>query len=97
MDDLGFAKAIVSTVEGLGCIDTKRVYSTGFSMGGGFSHYLACNAADIFAAVTPSAFDLLEDNEEPCHPSRPISELSFRGTSDPIVPYAGGASSRPAS
>jgi polyhydroxybutyrate depolymerase len=95
VDDLGFAKAIVAEVETMGCIDTKRIYATGFSMGGGFSHYLACNAADIFAAVTPSSFDLLEDSEEPCHPSRPISVLSFRGTSDTVVPYAGGASTPP--
>jgi len=64
-------------------------------MGGGMSHFLACNAADIFAAVAPSAFDLLQENEEPCKPSRPISVLSFRGTSDIVVPYAGGASTPP--
>jgi hypothetical protein len=32
---------------------------------------------------------------EPCHPARPISVLAFRGTDDPIVPYAGGASMPP--
>jgi polyhydroxybutyrate depolymerase len=95
VDDLGFAKGMVAAVESMGCIDTKRIYAQGFSMGGGMSHYLACNAADIFAAVAPSSFDLLEDSEEPCHPSRPISELSFRGTNDTIVPYAGGASTPP--
>jgi len=95
VDDLGFAKALVAKLEGQGCIDPKRVYATGYSMGGGMSHYLACNAADVFAAVAPAAFDLLEDSEEPCHPARPITEISFRGTSDPLVPYAGGASSPP--
>lgn len=91
VDDLGFAKGMVTAIESSACVDPKHVYSTGFSMGGGMSHYLACNAADIFAAVTPSAFDLLVDSEEPCAPSRPISELSFRGTADTEVPYAGGA------
>ena len=90
VDDLGFAKGMVAAIEGSACIDPKHVYSTGFSMGGGMSHYLACNAADIFAAVTPSSFDLLVDSEEPCSPSRPISELSFRGTADTEVPYNGG-------
>jgi poly(3-hydroxybutyrate) depolymerase len=93
VDDLGFAKAIVSEVENLGCIDVKRVYATGFSMGGGMSHFLACNAADIFAAATPSAFDLLE--EMPCQPVRPISVLAFRGTADPLVVFAGGISNPP--
>jgi polyhydroxybutyrate depolymerase len=95
VDDLGFAKALVADIEKQGCIDPKRVYAVGYSMGGGMSHYLACNAADVFAAVAPAAFDLLEDTEEPCHPSRPITVLSFRGTADPIVPYAGGASNPP--
>jgi polyhydroxybutyrate depolymerase len=95
VDDLGFARALVTKIEGGGCIDPKRVYAVGYSMGGGMSHYLGCNAADVFASVAPAAFDLLEDSEEPCHPSRPITELSFRGTADPIVPYAGGASMPP--
>ncbi len=95
VDDLGFAKAVVTAMEADACIDAKRVYATGVSMGGGMSHYLACNAADIFAAVAPSAFDLLTADEEPCKPSRPIGVLSQRGTADTLVPYAGGASSPP--
>jgi polyhydroxybutyrate depolymerase len=95
VDDVGFAKALVAKLESQGCIDPKRVYAAGFSMGGGMSHKVACDAADVFAAVAPSAFDLLEESEEPCHPARPISEISFRGTADPIVPYAGGASNPP--
>jgi polyhydroxybutyrate depolymerase len=95
VDDLGFAKTLVTTLEGQACVDVKRVYAAGYSMGGGMSHSLACNAADVFASVAPAAFDLLEDSEEPCHPSRPITEISFRGTADPIVPYAGGASNPP--
>jgi polyhydroxybutyrate depolymerase len=93
VDDLGFAKAMVADVSGVGCVDGKHVYATGVSMGGGMSHYLACNAADIFAAVAPAAFDLLVPDEEPCAPSRPISVIAFRGTADTVVPYAGGKGS----
>jgi polyhydroxybutyrate depolymerase len=92
-DDVAFAKALVADVEKTACIDTKRVYAVGFSMGGGMSHYLACHAADVFAAVAPAAFDLLQENIADCTPPRPITVISFRGSSDPIVPYAGGASS----
>ena len=59
VDDLAFAKAVVEDIKKRACIDPKRVYADGYSMGGGMSHYLACNAADVFAAVAPSAFDLL--------------------------------------
>ncbi|XYI03827.1 alpha/beta hydrolase family esterase [Sorangium sp. So ce1128] len=92
-DDVAFAKALVAQIQETACIDPKRIYAVGFSMGGGMSHYLACHAADVFAAVAPAAFDLLQENVGDCEPSRPITVISFRGTSDPIVPYAGGSSS----
>jgi polyhydroxybutyrate depolymerase len=93
VDDVAFARALVADVEKTACIDTKRVYAVGFSMGGGMSHYVACHAADVFAAVAPAAFDLMKENQDGCQPARPITVISFRGTADPLVPYAGGASS----
>jgi len=95
VDDVAFARALVTAVQEQACIDEKRVYATGFSMGGGMSHYLACHAADVFAAVAPHAFDLLEENEVECVPARPISVLSFRGTNDSLVNYDGGESNPP--
>jgi polyhydroxybutyrate depolymerase len=92
VDDVGFAKAIVSEVKGLACIDPKRVYAAGFSMGGGMTNYVACNAADVFAAFAPASFDLLQENVADCKPARPITVVSFRGTADTMVPYAGGLS-----
>lgn len=87
IDDVGFARAVVETVsEGI-CIDPKRVYAAGMSNGGGLTHRLACEAADVFAAVAATSADLVTD---PCTPSRPISELSVRGQSDRLVAYEGG-------
>ncbi|WP_437554840.1 PHB depolymerase family esterase [Sorangium sp. So ce367] len=91
-DDVAFVKAMVAQIQETACIDPKRIYAVGFSMGGGMSHYLACHAADTFAAVAPAAFDLLQENIADCKPSRPITVISFRSTGDPIVPYAGGHS-----
>ncbi|MGC1508122.1 CE1 family esterase [Ketobacter sp.] len=93
VDDEKFARAIVDELKDEGCIDDKRVYAMGFSNGGGMSHYLACDAADVFAAVAPAAFDLVEERQ--CNPSRPISVFSTRGRFDFIVPYRGGASNPP--
>jgi polyhydroxybutyrate depolymerase len=99
VDDVAFAKALVAQVETTACIDTKRVYAVGFSMGGGMSHYIACHAADVFAAVAPTAFDLLgtssdisTGNVADCKPSRHIPVLSFRGTADTTAIYGGGDS-----
>jgi polyhydroxybutyrate depolymerase len=77
----------------ISCIDSSRVYAVGFSNGGGMAHYLGCTVADVFAAVAPAAFDLLEENQATCVPSRPMPVIAFRGKSDPIVPYDGGNSS----
>ena len=93
VDDVGFMRALVEKLANDACIDPSRVYATGVSMGGGMSHYLACEAAEVFAAVAPAAFDLLEENT--CAPSRPIAVLLARGTADAIVPYAGGPSTPP--
>jgi polyhydroxybutyrate depolymerase len=90
VDDLGFARAMVERLKQDGCVDSKRIYATGYSMGGGMSFHLACNASDIFAAVAPGAFDLMVEEEWPCHPTRPIAEIQFRSTGDFVVRYGGG-------
>ncbi len=90
VDDVGFARALVAQLEQQACIDPKRVYAVGYSMGGGMSYKLACDAGDLIAAIAPAAFQLMQDSEWPCRPSRPITVISTNGTADPVVPYAGG-------
>ena len=92
VDDVAFARALVAKVSTTACIDPKRVYATGVYPGGGMAYYLACNAADVFAAVAASSFDLMQENVADCRPSRPITVISFRGTGDNLVPYEGGFS-----
>jgi len=91
VDDVAFAKALVQDVAKAACIDLKRVYAVGYSLGGGMVHVLACNAADVFAAVSPAASDLVKETVDSCKPVRPITEITFRGTADPAVPYGGGS------
>jgi polyhydroxybutyrate depolymerase len=93
VDDVAFARAVVASVRETACIDASRVYAVGVLTGGGMAHYLGCHAADVFAAVSPASFDLLEENVDDCVPARPISVVSFRGTADSRVPYEGGPSS----
>jgi polyhydroxybutyrate depolymerase len=91
-NDTSFARAMVAEVKTLACINPKRVYAVGFSMGGGMTHFSACHLTDIFAAAAPAAFDLTQQNQPDCHPSRPITMVMFRGSADNVVPYAGGHS-----
>jgi polyhydroxybutyrate depolymerase len=87
VDDEGFIRAVVAKVQQDACIDPKRIYATGLSNGGAMSHLLACRAADLFAATAPVS---MGNGTMPCAPSRPLSVIMFRGTTDPLVPYAGG-------
>jgi polyhydroxybutyrate depolymerase len=97
IDDVGFTRAIIASLQEEACIDAKRVYATGCSNGGGMAFRVACDAADVVAAVAPVDFDCVTSavvNERSCGPecapSRPISEIQFRGTADTAVPYEGG-------
>jgi polyhydroxybutyrate depolymerase len=90
VDDVAFAKAIVSKVSSTACIDSKRVYAVGFSMGGGMAYEIACRAAEVFAAISPASFDMSIESAAACSPRRPVTVIAFRGTADTLVPYNGG-------
>jgi polyhydroxybutyrate depolymerase len=88
VDDVGFTRALIDDLGARGCIDLRRVYATGMSNGGGMSHRLACEAADVIAAVAPHSGQLALDPSE-CLPSRTIPILDFHGKNDTIASYDG--------
>jgi polyhydroxybutyrate depolymerase len=89
-DDIAFVRAIIQTLSEDACIDTRRVFASGCSNGGGMSYRLACEAADVIAAVAPVDFDcVLGQGCGDCAPSRPITVVQFRGTADQLVDYEG--------
>lgn len=90
LDDVGLMKAIVAEVSALVCVDPRRVYATGLSNGGAMSHRLACEAADVFAAIAPVSWPIALSSFTECTPSRPIAVMHSHGTGDFIVPYGGG-------
>ena len=80
--DVDFTIALLDRLEGEYCIDRARVFSTGFSNGGYFSHVLACTHADRFAAVAPVSGGWLP---WPCKPARPIPVLIHHGRQDDVI------------
>lgn len=88
VDDVGFVRDLLTDVQATLCVDTGRVYATGFSNGGGFVAVLACDLADRFAAFAPVAGDYYPQPGG-CHPARPVSLLEIHGTADSINPYDG--------
>jgi polyhydroxybutyrate depolymerase len=88
--DVDFVKEAIKYMSTNGCIDAKRVYDSGCSNGGAMSYRLACEAADVIAAIAPVDFDCVVGGRcGNCSPARPITEIQFRGTNDSAVPYSG--------
>jgi len=83
-----FARELVEAVKSKVCVDSRRVYTTGFSNGGMMSQYLACKAPDLFAAAVAMSGTLTIPKAQ-CRPSRAIPLLMINGTADPLVGYNG--------
>jgi polyhydroxybutyrate depolymerase len=105
VDDVQFTRDMIKWLEANTCVDPKRVYASGCSNGGGMSYMLACNAADVIAAVAPVDFRCITGTEPAsassvtatnntactCTLPRPISVTAFdEGQDMSIVPYNGG-------
>ncbi len=85
--DLAFVTAVLDHLEQTQCIDTSRVYASGFSDGAFMVSQLACTMSARFAAIAAvSGLQL----PRPCPTTRPIPVLSFHGTADPILFFNGG-------
>jgi polyhydroxybutyrate depolymerase len=91
--DVDLARDLVALVSGAVPIDPARVYAAGFSNGGGMAARLACDAADVFAAVGPVAAAYPGGE---CDPVRPVPVVAVHGTADAVVPYDGRGEALPA-
>lgn len=98
-DDVAFVLAATDWLAKQGCTDTARVYATGISGGGRMTSWLACVAADRFAAIAPvvglRAGNPLAGNPRTpdpatCRPSRPMPVIAFAGDADKTNPIQGG-------
>lgn len=77
-------------------IDPARVFLIGHSNGGYMSYRMACERADIIAAIAPLAGNAASQPAS-CTPSQPVSVLHLHGTMDETVPFASGTNGAVAS
>lgn len=86
--DLAWLGALLTHVEQSACVDERRVYFAGLSMGAFMSSAVACELSGRVAAVAPVAgVQALPW----CRPTRPVPVVAFHGTADPYVAFTGGA------
>jgi polyhydroxybutyrate depolymerase len=82
--DLKFFDAVLSSLQKEYKIDSKRIYATGHSNGGGFTYLLWAERGDVFAAVAPSGALSV-----PALPKlKPKPTLHLAGETDPLVKFA---------
>ncbi|MQY18761.1 alpha/beta hydrolase family esterase [Nocardia macrotermitis] len=85
--DVSYLSQLMSHIEATSCIDLRRVYVAGLSMGAFTTSSLACQLSDRIAAVAPVAG---LQNFSWCRTQRPVPVIAFHGTADPLVAYGGG-------
>lgn len=87
IDDVGFLTAVIADVQARYTVDPRHIYLAGFSNGGMMAYRMACERAELIAAVAVVASPAVPDG---CAPSQPVPILHIHGTLDPCAPYEGG-------
>ncbi len=81
--DLKFFDAVLATLKEKFKVDSKRIYSTGHSNGGGFTYLLWSERFDVFAAVAPSA----AAGHLGMKPLKPKPVMHIAGENDQLVKF----------
>lgn len=89
-DDVEYVSDVIADVGSIACIDSSRVYSTGFSGGARMTSLVGCRLNDRIAAIAPVAGLRWP---APCE-GRPLPVLTFHGLADQQNPYDGDADGR---
>lgn len=88
VDDAAYLTSLVTEIGTRYKVDPKRVFFIGHSNGGFMSYRMACDHADMVAAVVSLAGATWVDTSK-CKPSAPVAVLQIHGTKDTEVLYDG--------
>jgi poly(3-hydroxybutyrate) depolymerase len=85
--DVTLTDRILEQIQNDLCIDTTRIFATGFSYGAGMSYAIACARADVFRGVVLYAGAQLSG----CSGGNtPIAYMHVHGVSDSVLSVSGG-------
>ena len=71
--DLDFVRVLLKWAQLNTCADMNKAFAIGFSNGGWFTNFLACQASDLFRAFAPISGDSVQQT---CEAKRPVSYIS---------------------
>jgi polyhydroxybutyrate depolymerase len=97
--DEHYLVAVLDKTEQTICVNTHRVYMTGFSGGARMTSQMACDYSRLLAAAAPVAglragipvkhAGKWSPDPSTCQPKLPVAILAFHGTADKTNPYPG--------
>ncbi len=96
IDDVNFVRELLIHLEIQYSIDTNRIYATGMSNGGIFTHRLGAEMSERFAAIAPVAGSIggyetrVSELYLPPIPNSPLPVFIIHGVLDTHVAYEGG-------
>lgn len=83
--DVAFIKALIGDLENTLCIDTTRIFSEGFSMGGSMSYALACAMPDKFRGIAVHSGGPMSGCDKTNR--KPVAYFMTHGTQDSVCTY----------
>jgi poly(3-hydroxybutyrate) depolymerase len=94
--DLALADAVVAQIEENFCVDTKRIFATGWSYGGAMSYETACarplGEANGYIRGVAVYSGSPQITSGPCPPMKQVAYYASHGTQDNVLQYSGGVS-----
>lgn len=93
IDDDGYVMEALQRIRGHVAIDDTRVYVLGHSNGASMSHRLALQRSNVFAAILPISFPLIDNWSwripASWKPTRSVPVLAMHAVDDPLIQYDG--------
>ena len=90
VDDSTYLRGVIADVAAHHRVDPRRIYVVGHSNGGFMSYRMACDHADVVAAIVSFEAATYADAAR-CTPSQSVAVLEIHGTADELIAYGGGA------
>jgi polyhydroxybutyrate depolymerase len=89
VDDSTYLRAVLDATRSLFNVDERRVFVIGHSNGGFMAYRMACDHADLIAAIASLA-GATTANAGDCTPFEPVHALQIHGTLDDTIFHGGG-------
>jgi len=87
VNDIHYFAALLDDLKTRTPFDSRRVYASGWSLGGGMTHRLACELPDRIAAIAPIEGTM---KIPPCTPTRAVPMMEWASLGDTTSPFTGG-------